>query len=133
MPDTYVYLGKEVPKTFFKEIKSLDLLEPGERIQYFYSDAFMDIKEGMFMVTDRHFIAYSTQWEDPKTIIDFEDIVEITANFNEAFLEDSFIKVTTLDGFWVEFPVSSEKGRDKAFHRYLEDQSPNLKDKEKEE
>lgn len=59
MPDSSIYLGKQVPK---RTIHSLGLLESGEEIQYFYSDGIWDIKQGMYFVTDRHIALYSYDW-----------------------------------------------------------------------
>ena len=117
-PETYIYNGVDVPKKFLKEIKELELLEDDEVITYFYSDAFFDIKKGFYLVTDRHLIAYSSEWEEPKTIIPFEDIYDVVLNRNESLLEDSMLYVEAAE-YTLDFPLSSEKGRDKDFYNYL--------------
>ncbi len=114
-PDTAVYTGHQVPKRFMKTIRSLNLLSEGEQIKYFYSDALVDIKAGLYFVTDKNLVLYSTYWEEPETIIPFEQIKSLDAEYDNSFWDDSMVNVTTYSGMEVFFPVSSEKGLDKKF------------------
>ena len=118
-PDTYIYLGKQLPKRYAQKIQDLGLIDEGERIKYFYSDALVNIEDGMYFVTDRHLVLYSREWQEPKTIIHFSEIVNLEAEFDESLLSDSMVYVKTASGMEVSFPVSSEHGRDKEFVRYL--------------
>jgi len=79
-PVTSVYLGRQVPKKYVEEIKGLKLLRHGEKIVYFYSDGFIDIKDGMYFVTDQNVVAYNNLWEEPETIIPFETIDSISVD-----------------------------------------------------
>lgn len=124
-PDTYVYLGHQVPKQYIEEVKNLELLQNDEKIQYFYSDGITDIKEGLYFVTDQKLVAYNKEWQEPKTIISFDEITSLDIEYNDSFFEDSFITVVT-DEFELDFPVSSEKKRDKDFYNYILQKS-NLK------
>lgn len=121
-PETSVYHGHRLPKKYKDEIRSLDLLEPGEEIAYFYTDSFLDIKEGFYYVSDRHLVIYSNQWEEPASIIDFEDIIYLDATYDDSFLNDSYIEVST-DSMDYWFPVSSEKGLDKTFFNYIKERT----------
>ena len=118
-PVTSVYLGRQVPKKYVEEIKGLKLLRHGEKIVYFYSDGFIDIKDGMYFVTDQNVVAYNNLWEEPETIIPFETIDSISVDYDDSFLEDSYIFIRTLDGLEVTFPVSSERNRDKIFYKFI--------------
>ncbi|ARV09889.1 hypothetical protein BTO05_09645 [Winogradskyella sp. PC-19] len=117
-PETYIYLGRQVPKKYIDEIKTLGLLSSNEKIKYFYSDGFNDIKEGLYFVTDKNLVAYNKEWEYPKTIIPFSEITNLDVMYNESLYEDSYIFVESKE-FELDFPVSSEKGRDKDFFNYL--------------
>jgi len=119
VPETYVYLGKQVPKKYIKEIKSLGLIEKDEKLIYFYSDGLTDIKDGLFFVTDQNLVLYSNQWEEPKTIIPFGNISFLNIEYNKSFLEDSYVYVVTKDSLEVEFPISSERNRDEDFYNYI--------------
>lgn len=118
-PETSVYLGRQVPKKYVEEIKDLKLLRHGEKIVYFYSDGFIDIKDGMYFVTDQNVVAYNNLWEEPETIIPFETIDSLSVDYDESFLEDSYIFIRTLDGLEITFPVSSERNRDKIFYEFI--------------
>ena len=118
-PVTSVYLGRQVPKKYVEEIKGLKLLRHGEKIVYFYSDGFIDIKDGMYFVTDQNVVAYNNLWEEPETIIPFETIDSLSVDYDDSFLEDSYIFIRTLDGLEVTFPVSSERNRDKIFYKFI--------------
>ena len=119
-PETSVYLGRQVPKKYLKEVRELGLLERDEEIAYFYSDALLDIKEGLYFVSDRHLVLYYKDWEEPQTIIKFEDISNVEVEYEESFFEDSYVVVETIEGFEISFPLSSEKGRDKKFVAYIQ-------------
>lgn len=119
MPETFVYLGHQVPKRYINEIRTLGLLEENEKIKYFYTDALFDIKEGLYFVTDKHLVIYCQEWEEPETIIEYGDIINLDVEYDESFFLDSYVMIETSSGLEVSFPVSSEKGRDKKFVQYI--------------
>jgi len=123
VPETYVYLGRQVPKKYVNEIKTLGLLDDGEKIKYLYTDGFFDIKDGVYFVTDQKLVVYCKEWLEPETLIRFDEIIKLDIEYDNSFLEDSFIFLETTNGLEVEFPVSSEKNRDKAFYEYLLEKS----------
>ncbi len=123
VPETSVYLGHQVPKKYLKEIRSLGLLAQDEKIKYFYTDAFIDIKEGLYFVTDQNLVLYSNSWEEPDTIIGFEEIIKLEAEYDDSFVNDSIVYIETKSGLEVSFPVSSEYGRDKDFVEFIRKQS----------
>ena len=122
-PETHVYLGHQVPKKYLREIRSLNLLSENEKIKYFYTDAIVDIKDGLYFVTDRNLVLYSKDWEEPDTIIDLNDIVKLEVEYDDSFFIDSMVYVETKSGLEVSFPVSSERGRDKNFVAHIREKS----------
>ncbi|MDG1332577.1 MAG: hypothetical protein P8P74_09625 [Crocinitomicaceae bacterium] len=124
-PETFIYKNNEVPTSFRKQMLDMDLISKEEKIIYFYSDALMDITDGLYVLTDQHLILYSKQWEEPETIIGFSEISSLNIDYDDSFLIDSYVVVETDYGMMVEFPLSSEKGRDKEFYtllqKYVED------------
>ena len=101
------------------QIRKLDLLEPGEQIQYFYSDALLNIEEGMYFLTDRKVVIYSRSFDDPAIIIPFSEIVDVEVTFSDSWFEDSVITMTLADDTYNWFPVSSEGGGDKKVYETL--------------
>ena len=118
-PETYIYLGHQVPKKYMKEIRSLGLLEDGEKIKYFYTDGIFDIKNGLYFVSDKNLTLYSAAWEEPRTIISFKSINLIEVEYDDSFFLDTYVTVQTDEDLEVIFPISSEQGRDKKFVEYL--------------
>jgi hypothetical protein len=131
IPETYIYLGRQVPKKFTKEIRDLGLLDEDEKLKYFYSVGFIDIKDGFYFVTDSKLVAYSKDWEEPEAIVYFDDIIDLDITYNESFFEDSYVSLETSFGMQLEFPLSSEKDRDKEFYDYIVEKSDVSKNKEK--
>ncbi len=123
-PDTKVLPGRQVPARFTAQIRKLNLLEPGEHIQYFYSDALLNIEEGMYLLTDRKVVIYSRSFDDPALIIPFSEIVDVEATFSDGLFEDSTITMTLADDTFVSFPVSSEGGGDKRMYEALKKKCP---------
>ena len=120
VPETFIYMGAEMPKRYKKEITKLGLVDDGETIRYFYTDALFDIKDGMYFITSKKLVIYAQEWLEPATLIEFKDIDHLDIEYNDSFFDDSYVHLVTHSGdeFW--FPLSSEKGRDKLFYKHLE-------------
>lgn len=134
-PETSVYLGAQLPKKYLDEINNLELLDDGEDVKYFYTDAFKDIKNGLYFVTDNKIAIYNKNWGEPKIIIPYEDIESLDALFDDSFFTDSFFYVRTKSGTEVEFPMSSEKNRDRIVYDFIQDhitQNPDLDEENQE-
>ncbi len=114
-PDTAVIPGAQVPERFMTQIRGLSLLEPGERLLFFYSDALIDLEEGCYLLTDRKVVVYRKEYANPKVIVPISQIKDMDATWSDSFWEDSQITLTLADDSQVWFPLSSEKGGDKAF------------------
>lgn len=119
-PDTFVYTGPQMSKAHVKIARELGLLDAAEEIQYFYSDAFFDIRKGMYFITDERLVLYSEDWEVPLLAVPFEDIVDAEVEYDPSFFTDSTISITLSNGEAWTFPVSSERGRDEDFFEYIE-------------
>ncbi|MCG8405611.1 MAG: hypothetical protein MI923_10480 [Phycisphaerales bacterium] len=119
-PDTKVVPGRQLPARFVSEIQGLNLLEQREQIEFFYSDALMDIKDGFYLLTDRKVIIYSQYYYgDPAWVIPFSEIADLSVNYDDSFWADSLISITLTDETVATFPVSSEAGGDKRFYNAL--------------
>jgi hypothetical protein len=120
-PDTSIYTGNRLPSRFFTTIRSLNLLKEGEQIKFFYSDALFDIKTGLYFVTGSNLVLYSSEWDDPEIIIPIDQITSVDVEYDDSFLDDSWVHVTTDSGAEVAFPLSSEKGLDKRFVKAIKE------------
>ena len=118
-PDIEVVPGAQVPQRFLSKIRALDLLEPGERVRFFYSDAFINIEEGFYLFTDRKVVVYKKEYEQPAVVVPFSEIKNMDIEFSGSTWEDSHVYLTLADESVVSFPVSSEGGGDKKFYESL--------------
>ncbi len=118
-PDIKVLPGPQVPKRFVEKIDKLAVLEPDEQIRFFYSDALVDIEEGFYLLTDRKVVVYSNRFVEPAILVPFEEIESVEIAYDDSFWTDSQITLYLSDATYVYFPVSSEVGGDKLFHKAL--------------
>jgi hypothetical protein len=123
-PGTEVVVGNQVSARHLKIINDLKLLQPGERIHYFYSDAMVNIRNGMYFVTDRRLVLYCRSWAKPRQETPFAEIEKVEAQLRDSFWEDSTIDVTLKNGEVLEFPLSNEKGGSRRFFEYLKAKAP---------
>lgn len=119
-PDTKVYTANEVPRKFVVVASGLGLLDPGERVTFFYSDALLDVRDGMYFVTDRKVVVYIADATTPATVVPFGMIEEAELDSSSSMWEDGWITLTLADGEVVVFPVSSEAGRDQLMFNAIE-------------
>ena len=104
-------------------IESLMILEPNERILYFYSD--LDIREGFYMLTDQALILWGEEFMPagkvlaPAGRLPLSEITFIGVHYSDFWLEDSLVSVDCL-GWNYMFPLSSENGGDRSFITELE-------------
>jgi hypothetical protein len=119
-PETHVVTGSELARKFTKQVRKMALVDEDEEIRLFYSDAFVDIKAGMYFVTDRKLVLYSNAWTNKKVIIPFEEIAEVSSDLDGSFFDDAVFWVRTKDGDEHKFPVSVEEGGAERFYDYLQ-------------
>ena len=123
-PDTAVYAGNSVPERFVETMRDLGAIEDGEQLLYFYSDAFVNIENGFYFISDRKIAVYSRDVEPHLTTVLFEDIVDVQLYRDESFFVDSEIVIEMSDGTPLAFPVSSEYAGDTRFFEAIRDRVP---------
>ena len=124
-PATWAYKRGEIPQRFLDVTAEIGGLESGETVEYFYSDALVDIRDGFTYVSDRKVVVYIPSDTPPLTAIPFEAIQDVNLERQKSSLVDSAIFVETEDGF-TGFSVSSEKSRDVEFYNTIRQRSPNV-------
>ena len=120
-PDTFVVPGSQMDRSHARTVRDLGLIEDDEEIRYFYSDALLDIREGMYFITDEKLVLYCDSWEEPAAVAPYNSIVNLDAVWNDSFFVDSTFQITLDDGEVWTFPVSSERGLDRVFYEYIEE------------
>lgn len=115
-PGTAVIPGRQLKSKFVKQINQLGVLEPGEQIEYFYSDAMIGIEDGFYLVTDRAVILYSRNWTPPVIRVDYADIRDTSTSFSTSWFIDSVMVLTLDDGTVISVPAATENGGDKRMY-----------------
>jgi len=118
-PETMAVTGSRVKRPHLEKIKALGLLEEGEKILWFYSDAMVDPTEGMYFCTDRKVVVYGSQYDNSQPTFPYDTITDAVLSPGQGFLVDSMITITLDDGSEVAFPVSTEAGGDAQFHEAI--------------
>lgn len=118
-PEDRVMTGPQMPARYTAQIRALGILDPDERIDFFSSDAFSNIEEGFYLLTDRNVVIYSRSAEVPAILVPFNKIVEIEADFSSDWMSDTWITLTLTNATYVSFPVSAEAGGDRRMYDAL--------------
>lgn len=118
-PDTEVIPGKQLNKKYLNFVWEQGIVDRSEDILYWYSDGFIDFKEGFYLFTTKKVVVYCKEWKEPAIIIPYSQIVDIEFEQNPSFFEDSRITLVLIDSSTVYFPVSSNNGGDKKYHDRL--------------
>lgn len=118
-PEIEVIPGKQVNEEYIKFVYDEDILSENEEIQFWYSDAVLDFKEGFYFFTDKKVVVYSQQWQNPLISIPFSEITYIEFAQDPSFFEDSRITLTLIDDSIIFFPVSSDNSGDERFYGRL--------------
>lgn len=117
-PGTQVVDGARLWSWQVGFLRDEGLLDEEETVEYFYSEAFLSIREAGNFVTDQSVVTY---FRDPQSdellggYAYYEDIVSVHAAYSEDLLMDSVIAVTDVEGMHFELLASSDGGGDKTF------------------
>jgi hypothetical protein len=119
-PDTKVVSGAQLEARFMKQIRALKLLDEGEQLRLFYSDALTDVTEGMYFLTDRKLVLHSQDYATPTILIPLTEIADVRATYSDDWVDPTMVWVTLKDGAEHSFPLSNEGGGDKQFVKALQ-------------
>ncbi|MEO1236683.1 MAG: hypothetical protein AAFX76_07845, partial [Planctomycetota bacterium] len=86
--------------------------------RYFYSDAMLDVADGLYALTDRRLVLYNADWPTPEAVIAFDEIASIDATWSDDWIWDTQVTVVLDDGEVWMFPLSMENDTD---HRFIEE------------
>lgn len=108
--DTKAVPGANLPLRHLETIRGLGLIEEGEKIRYFYSDAVFDVRGGMYFFTDKKVVVYDDELPEVPIVVPFDQITDIKADLSDSFWEDGLIWIRRADDE-ISFPIPEEGGR----------------------
>ena len=115
-PPAHVLRGDEVPGRFERPLREAGILEPGERIEYFYSASLFSVLDDGNLLTDRRAISYETvEGELSVWSAAFADVRRVSPQYAESWLDDTVVRVETADGGWFLRLLSNDEGLDREF------------------
>ncbi len=123
--ETAVLEGDQLSTDQRATVESLEILEPDEKIQYFYPWGWVEFS----MLTDRSLIIHWSADESPFTA-PLQDIISISVDYSDSFFEDSQVRVEAIDRELMEqlqlpieldFLLSTQNEGDRKFIRALEE------------
>lgn len=124
-PPTRALRDSEVPSSYQATLVEAGVLEPQERIQFFYSAGFLSILEDGNLLTDKRVISYETLDGELYMASSFyPEIRTFDVAYSDSLLEDTIITISTSSGDEFMLIVSTEDGRDKEFVSDLESRLP---------
>ncbi len=119
-PPTKVVSGEQIKERHLEVISSLDILEPDEKILFFSTDAFWDIQDGFYVLTDKKVLLHGPGFVERSFNIYFRQINKIEVYHPDSWIEDSVVGLDLLDGTRAWFPLSNKSGGDQKFVEALE-------------
>jgi len=119
-PETKVYASNEIPDDYSAVLTDLRLVDPGETVIWFYSDALGDVRDGFSFVSDRKVVVHDgSRASNPSTVVPFAEIVDVDLHRDTSWVMDSTITLLLRDGRSVAFFVSSELDRDQLVYETI--------------
>jgi transglutaminase-like putative cysteine protease len=116
-----VIVGSKIPKREVKYMQRKGVFPNNEKVLYFYSAAFLNIRNDGNGFTDTHVFSY---WKDEIEGFKIENVAfskirDIDIVYSKTTLEDTIITITRDDNTHFVLYISREKGLDKEFAREL--------------
>jgi len=124
-PPTRALRGSEIPSSYEVTLVEAGVLEPNERIQFFYSGGFFSILENGNLLTENRVVRYETiDGELSVASSNFPEIRDLDVAYSESFLGETVLAISTLSGEQLILIISAEDGRDQEFVSELEARLP---------
>ena len=124
-PPTRALRQSEIPSSYQVTLVEAGVLQPDERIPFFYSGGIFSILEDGSLLTENRVVSYETvDGELYVASSTYQEIREFDVEYSESFLDDTVLTISPLSGDEFMLIVSPEDGRDKEFVSDLQSRLP---------
>lgn len=120
IPETTALPAGKIHPRYIKQIKEIGIINPDEKVLYFYSGSLVSVKNKGSLYTKGRVISYNKYNDEIEMYsAPYHKITAIEFEQSESWMEDSTITVTLIDGSWFEFFISADSNGDKKFYDKL--------------
>ncbi|MDH5353683.1 MAG: DUF3857 and transglutaminase domain-containing protein [Gammaproteobacteria bacterium] len=121
LPSESVVAGDRLLNRDIKFMQRKGIINPGDKVIYFYSDAFLNIRGDGNGLSDRHVFSYWLDDQDGfnQEIAEYEEITDIKVSWSESFDENTTVEVFRADKSKLLLFLSNTDGKDKDFVKAL--------------
>jgi len=120
IPETTALPAGKIHPRYIKQLKEIGVINPDEKVLYFYSGSLISVKNEGNLYTKDRLISYK-KYNDELEMYSapYHEITAIEFEPSKSWMEESTITVTLIDGSWFEFAVSADSNGDKKFYDKL--------------
>lgn len=121
LPSESVVEGDRLLNRDIKFMQRKGILNPSDEVIYFYSDAFLNIRDDGNGFSERHVFSYwlDDQDEFNQETVEFDEIADIKVSWSESFDENTTVEVFRGDKSKLLLFLSATDGKDKLFVKAL--------------
>lgn len=115
-PPSRVLRQSEIPPSYQVTLVEAGVLEPNERIEFFYSAGLYSILEDGNLLTENRVVSYETL--DGELYVyssTYPEIQDFDVEYSESFFDDTVLFISMVSGEEFILILSAEDGRDKEF------------------
>ena len=127
-PPTEVTAGTKLQPRHARKLEKLGLLEAGETVRLYYSTGFIDVAEGLAMLTDRRLVLYDQEASPPEVKVPFSELASMRVSYSDSWVDNTTVWIALKDGSRHSFELSSESGGDREFVSALEEATGTVAD-----
>lgn len=124
-PPTRALRESEIPSSYTVTLAEAGVLEPEERMLFFYSGGLFSILEDGNILTENRVVSYETfEGEIYLSSSTYTDIRDFDVAYSESFLEDTVLTISTVNDEQFILIISAEDDRDHEFVSKLKARLP---------
>lgn len=120
-PPIAVSPGTKLQSRHARKLEKLGVLEQGEKVRLYYSSGFIDVSEGLVVLTDRQLVLYDSESNPPTLKVPFAELAGLRVSYGESWVDNTTVWISLKDGSRHNFELATDDGGDREFVGALQD------------